>query len=167
MSRQSGATVSYLDSSVLAVASEDPELNAEEEQTPTILLVEDSPAEAKLAIFALQETGVEHHLEWASSITEARKLLRGKQIRPSLILLDYYLPDEKSTQFLYELKADLDLRRIPVVMLTSSELTGDVFRAYDYYANGYVIKPDDLDGYLKVMDSVTDFWLTTARLTAI
>lgn len=137
---------------------------------PMVLLVEDDSSEARLTMFALRETGVEHRVEWASSVTEARRKLfgqTGRWTRPDLILLDYYLPDAKSTQFLEDLKSDANLRRIPVVMLTSSEVAGDVFRAYDHHANGYVVKPSGLEGYLKVMRSIADFWLDTANLVNI
>ena len=134
-----------------------------------ILLVEDNPADVRLTVEVLKETKVRNTLTVAADGIEALDLLRriGRYthaVRPDLILLDLNLPRKDGRQVLAEIKADLDLRRIPVVILTSSKAEEDIFKSYNLYANCYVTKPVDLEQFVKVVKSIEDFWLTIVKL---
>jgi len=134
-----------------------------------ILLVEDNPADVRLMVEVLKETKVRNTLTVAADGIEALDLLRrtGRYThatRPGLILLDLNLPKKDGRQVLAELKADPDLKRIPVVILTSSKAEEDIFKSYNLYANCYVTKPVDLEQFVKVVKSIEDFWLTTVKL---
>jgi len=134
-----------------------------------ILLVEDNPADVRLTVEILKETKVRNTLTVASDGNEALDLLRrtGKYTRakrPDLILLDLNLPKKDGRQVLAEIKADPDLRPIPVVILTSSKAAEDIAKSYSLYANCYVTKPVDLEQFVKVVKSIEDFWLTIVKL---
>ncbi len=134
-----------------------------------ILLVEDNPADVRLTVEILKETKVRNVLTVASDGNEALELLRrtGRYthaVRPDLILLDLNLPKKDGKQVLAEIKADPALKRIPVVILTSSKAEEDVVKSYNLYANCYVTKPVDLEQFVKVVKSVEDFWLTIVKL---
>jgi len=85
-------------------------------------------------------------------------------IRPDLILLDLNLPKKNGREVLAEFKSDPDLRRIPVVVITSSSGEEDVLAAYNHSANCYITKPVDLTQFVRVVKSIEDFWLTTVTL---
>jgi len=134
-----------------------------------ILLVEDNPADVRLTVEILKETKVRNNLTVAGDGNEALELLRrtGRYthaVRPDLILLDLNLPKKDGKQVLAEIKADPVLKRIPVVILTSSKAEEDVVKSYNLYANCYVTKPVDLEQFVKVVKSVEDFWLTIVKL---
>lgn len=134
-----------------------------------ILLVEDNPGDARLAQEALKESKVRNTMHVVGDGVEAMDFLHreGKYEgvpRPDLILLDLNLPRKDGREVLEEIKADDDLKRIPVVILTISKDEEDVFRTYDLHANCYVVKPIDLDQFIKVVKAVEDFWLTIVRL---
>ncbi len=134
-----------------------------------ILLVEDNPADVRLTVEILKETKVRNNLIVAGDGNEALELLRqtGRYthaVRPDLILLDLDLPKKDGKQVLAEIKADPALKRIPVVILTSSKAEEDVVKSYNLYANCYVTKPVDLEQFVKVVKSVEDFWLTIVKL---
>ncbi len=134
-----------------------------------ILLVEDSPGDADLAREALEETKVRNRLFVAKDGEEAMEFLHraGKYRdapRPGLILLDLNLPKKDGRQVLAEIKADEDLKRIPVVILTISKEEEDVLRSYNLHANCFITKPIDLNQFLKVVKSIEEFWLTIVRL---
>ncbi len=100
---------------------------------------------------------------------EAIKLLnRDVQYRdiplPDLILLDLNLPKKDGREVLEEIKADKDLKHIPVVILTTSKAEEDIFKAYDLYANCYITKPVDLDQFIAVIKSIEDFWFSIVKL---
>jgi two-component system, chemotaxis family, response regulator Rcp1 len=84
--------------------------------------------------------------------------------RPDLILLDLNLPRKDGREVLADIRADPDLRRIPVVVLTTSAAEQDIVRAYDLHANCYITKPVDLDQFIAIVQSIEDFWLTIVRL---
>ena len=133
-----------------------------------ILLVEDNLGDARLIREALRETNTAkiHH---ALDGMEAMAFLQqsGKQSatpRPDLILLDLNLPRKSGREVLAEIKGDATLRRIPVVILTSSQSEDDILSVYNLHANCYVPKPADLDHFLTVIRSIEQFWFTTARL---
>ncbi len=134
-----------------------------------ILLVEDSPGDVDLAREALESTKVRNTLHVARDGEEAMAFLRRQGAyrdvpRPGLILLDLNLPRKDGREVLSEIKADAELKRIPVVILTISEDEEDVLRSYNLHANCYITKPIDLGQFLKVVRSIEEFWLTIVRL---
>ncbi len=134
-----------------------------------ILLVEDDHAEARLAREALAEAALEHNLHTASDGVEALDFLRrrgkfAKMPRPDLVLLDLNLPRKDGREVLREIKQDQDLRRIPVIVLTTSKSAEDIATAYDLQANCYIAKPVDMDGFVHVVRALHDFWLKLAQL---
>jgi len=134
-----------------------------------ILLVEDNPADVRLTVEVLKETKVRNTLTVAADGVEALDLLRrtGRYthaVRPKLILLDLNLPKKDGRQVLAEIKADPDLKRIPVVILTSSKAEEDIVKSYNLYANCYVTKPVGLEQFVKVVKSIENFWLTIVTL---
>ena len=135
-----------------------------------ILLVEDNPGDIRLTQEALRESKVLNNLAVAKNGVEALQMLRreepyGSQPRPDLILLDLNLPRKDGREVLMEIKADPLLRRIPVVVLTTSEAEGDVLRAYDLGANCYIVKPVDLDQFITVVQTIEGFWLSIVKLS--
>ncbi len=140
------------------------------ETTPIhILLVEDNPGDARLTREALKDGKILHTLEVVPDGIEAMAFLqqRGQYARaprPDLILLDLNLPRKDGREVLAEIKADEVLKRIPVVVLTTSAAEVDILSSYDLHANCYIVKPVDLDQFLKVVQGVEDFWLTIVRL---
>jgi len=136
-----------------------------------ILLVEDNPGDARLTTEALKEARVRNKLTHISDGIEALALLRqqgkyaGSQ-RPDLILLDLNLPRKDGREVLAEIKADDRLKRIPVVILTTSQAEEDILKAYNLNANCYVSKPVDLDQFIRVVRTIKDFWLTIVKLPA-
>lgn len=134
-----------------------------------ILLVEDNPADVRLTEEALKEGKVRNNLHVARDGVDALEyLLRvGKYadaVRPDLILLDLNLPRKDGREVLAAIKADADLKLIPVVVLTTSSAEADILRSYKLHANCYITKPVDLDQFVKVVKSIDDFWLTVVRL---
>ena len=134
-----------------------------------ILLVEDSPGDVRLTKEALREGKVRNNLHVATDGVEALAFLRregryGAVPRPDVILLDLNLPKKDGREVLAEIKEDDDLRRIPVVILTTSQDERDVLRAYDLHANCYITKPVDLDQFIAVIQSIESFWLTIVTL---
>ena len=134
-----------------------------------ILLVEDSEADVYITRLALKQTSFPCRLSRACDGVEALRFLRhegsyGQAPRPDLILLDLNMPRMDGREVLRVLKQDQQLRRIPVVVLTTSRAQEDVERAYDLYANCYIPKPLDYDGLVRVMQMIEAFWLGTATL---
>jgi CheY-like chemotaxis protein len=139
------------------------------ERLAEILLVEDNPADARLTLEALREGRVRSHLHHVSDGVEALAFLRGEAPhagapRPDLILLDLNMPRKGGREVLAALKENLELRDIPVVVLTSSTADRDVRDAYGLHANCYITKPVDLDRFLDIVCVVADFWLTVVTL---
>jgi two-component system, chemotaxis family, response regulator Rcp1 len=134
-----------------------------------ILLVEDNPGDVRLTIEALKEGRVSNRVTVVGDGEEALACLRkqGKYAhaaRPDLVLLDLNLPRKGGQEVLAEVKADPDLRRIPVVVLTTSQAEQDILRSYDLNANCYITKPVELGQFLAVVRSIEDFWLTVVKL---
>jgi len=134
-----------------------------------ILLVEDNLGDARLTTEALKEAKVRNKLRHIDDGVEALAFLRrqGKHAgapRPDLILLDLNLPRKDGREVLAEIKADPYLKRIPVVILTTSQAEEDILKAYNLNANCYVSKPVDLDQFIKVIRTINDFWLTIVKL---
>ena len=134
-----------------------------------LLLVEDSEPDVRLTVEALHEAKVKNRLSVVEDGVEAMDFLlrRGgyaEAPRPDLILLDLNLPRKDGRQVLREIKDDPSLRRIPVVILTTSKGEEDVLRAYDLHANCYITKPVDFNRFMEVVKSIEDFWLTVVKL---
>jgi CheY-like chemotaxis protein len=134
-----------------------------------ILLVEDSPGDVTLTIEALRDAKVANNLHVARDGEEALRFLRREgayadRPRPDLVLLDLNMPRKDGREVLAEMKADPVFKRIPVVVLTTSQSEDDVAAAYNLSANCYVAKPVDLDQFLGVVRAIDDFWLSLVKL---
>ena len=134
-----------------------------------ILLVEDNPGDERLTREALKEGKVYSNLHWVKDGVEAMEFLRraGKYQdapRPDIILLDLNLPKKDGREVLQDIKNDEQLKRIPVVVLTTSKAEEDVLRTYNLHANCYVTKPVDLEKFIVVVKSIDVFWLTVVTL---
>ena len=134
-----------------------------------ILLVEDSAADVRLTREALRQSKVINRLTVAGDGVEALAFLRKQgrhadACRPDLILLDLNLPKKNGRAVLEEIKEDPDLRRIPVVIITSSAAEEDVVRSYNLHANCYVTKPLELENFVHVVKAVEDFWMGIVKL---
>ncbi len=136
-----------------------------------ILLVEDNPGDVRLTVEALKEAKVINHLTVVKDGVEALAFLRRQGSyttapRPHLILLDLNLPRKDGREVLADIKADDNLKRIPVVVLTTSQDEQDVLKSYNLHANCYITKPVDLDQFVRVVRSIEDFWLGIVVLPA-
>lgn len=134
-----------------------------------ILLVEDNAGDIRLTQEALREGRVRNNLTIAKDGTEALAILRreplyGEAARPDLVLLDLNLPKIDGRQVLADMKADPVLRRIPVVVLTTSKAEEDILRTYDLHANAYITKPVDFDQFIRIIQAIEEFWLTIVTL---
>jgi chemotaxis family two-component system response regulator Rcp1 len=134
-----------------------------------VLLVEDSPGDVRLTREALQDAKVHISLHVATDGIEAMAFLErtgtyANAPRPDLILLDLNLPRKDGREVLKEIKESPSLRIIPVVILTTSSSDVDVLQSYYLHANCYISKPVDLDGFLKVVQSIDNFWLSVVKL---
>jgi two-component system, chemotaxis family, response regulator Rcp1 len=139
------------------------------EALATILLVEDNPGDVRLMREALATNGMSKSLSVVEDGEQALSFLKRngsfKQApRPDLIFLDLNLPRKDGREVLAEIKASSDLRRIPVIVLTTSESDNDIKKAYELHANCYVKKPTELDEYLSVVKACESFWLHIVRL---
>jgi len=138
-------------------------------QPVDILLVEDNPADIRLTREALKENKMVNKLSVVVDGVEALNYLHkkgkyAKATKPDIILLDLNLPKKDGREVLAELKQDKDLKRIPIVILTSSGAEEDILKTYNLHANCYITKPVDFDQFLKVVKSIEDFWLTIVKL---
>jgi chemotaxis family two-component system response regulator Rcp1 len=134
-----------------------------------ILLVEDNPADVRLTLEALKEGKIANNLNIAYDGVEALEFLRklGKYADAptvDLILLDLNLPRKDGREVLAEIKADDDLKRIPVVVMTTSKAEEDILRSYSLHANCYVVKPIDFDKFIEVVKAIEDFWVSIVTL---
>lgn len=138
-------------------------------ETLDVLLVEDNPGDARLAAEAWKEGGVPGRLHVVTDGVEAIRFLRNSESyaaapKPDLLLLDLNLPRKDGREVLAEIKNDPDLRRIPVVVLTTSQAEPDIMRSYDLHANCFVAKPVDLDSFISVIKSIANFWGRVVKL---
>jgi chemotaxis family two-component system response regulator Rcp1 len=145
-------------------------MNYEPQAQPIdILLVEDNAGDVRLTQEVLKDSKVRNNLVVATNGEEALACLRkqGKYrdtVRPDLILLDLNLPIKDGREVLAQIKEDPDLKRIPVVILTTSKAEEDIMRTYNLHANCYVNKPVDLEQFCGVVRSLEDFWLAIVKL---
>ncbi|MFQ3648503.1 MAG: response regulator [Anaerolineae bacterium] len=134
-----------------------------------ILLVEDNPGDVRLTREALKDSKMHNTLHVASDGVEALRFLRGEgeykgSPRPDIILLDLNLPRKDGREVLAEIKADESLRRIPVVILTTSDDEHDILRSYDLHANCYITKPLDLRQFATIVKTIENFWFQIVKL---
>jgi two-component system, chemotaxis family, response regulator Rcp1 len=134
-----------------------------------ILLVEDNPGDVRLTQEALKEGKVRNAMQVVNDGVEALAFLRREgpyagAAHPDLILLDLNLPKKSGLEVLSEVKADENLKRIPVVILTTSQAEQDIVRSYNLHANAFVTKPVDLEQFITVVKSIEDFWLEIVKL---
>ena len=134
-----------------------------------ILLIEDNPGDVRLTQEAFKEGRMTINLSVVMDGVEAIRYLKkegeySEVTIPDLILLDLNLPKKDGREVLEEIKSDYDLKRIPVVVLTTSNAEQDILRSYNLHANCYINKPVDFDKFFDVIQKIEDFWLTTAIL---
>ncbi len=135
----------------------------------SILLAEDNPADVRLTKEALKEAKMHHELYVVGDGVAAMDFLYQQgdykdAPRPDLILLDLNMPKKDGREVLEEMKSDDTLRRIPVVVMTTSQAEEDIIKSYDLHANCYVNKPVDLDQFARIVQNIEDFWLTIVKL---
>jgi two-component system, chemotaxis family, response regulator Rcp1 len=136
-----------------------------------ILLVEDNHDEASLTIETLAEGRIRNNVSLVQDGVEAMTFLRREGIyanapRPDLMLLDLNLPRKSGQEVLAEVKQDSDLKRIPIIVMSSSSAEKDVLASYNLHANCYVTKPLDLDEFTAAVRKIEDFWITLVKLPA-
>ncbi len=134
-----------------------------------ILLVEDSPGDVRLTLEALADAKISNNISVASDGVEALEYLRkegehSEATRPDLMLLDLNMPRMDGSELLSIIKADEELRTIPVVVLTTSQSEADILKSYDLQANCYITKPVDLDQFMVIVNSIQEFWLSIVKL---
>lgn len=137
-----------------------------------ILMADDDPDDRLLARMALERQGLHGVLRTVEDGEELMDYLRRRgryadpaaSPRPGVVLLDLNMPRKDGREALQEIKADPDLRQIPVVVLTTSRSQAEVFRSYDLGANSYVTKPVSFDGLVEVMQSLGVYWFQTVAL---
>ena len=134
-----------------------------------ILLVEDNPGDAELTAEALRHGKVFNQMHVVEDGEAAMAFLRHQEQyasvpRPDVVLLDLNLPRKDGREVLAEIKADDELKQIPVIVLTTSEAEEDILRAYNLAVNCYITKPVDLDQFIKVVRAIEDFWFTVVKL---
>lgn len=138
-------------------------------QTINILQIEDNPGDVRLVQEAFKTCKVPFQLYVVNDGVEALNFLHQKEKyknapRADLILLDLNLPKKDGREVLEEIKNEIDLHRIPVLILTSSNADEDIIKTYDLRANCYIPKPTDLDEFIAVIQAIENFWLTVVKL---
>ena len=141
-------------------------------RTVEILLVEDNVDDIDLTVEVLREAEVRINVNVTRNGVEAMDFLRrnGKFAdapRPDLILLDLNLPRKDGREVLAEVKTDRNLRRIPLIVLTTSDAPEDISTSYGHHANCYIVKPFGLDELVRILKAIEGFWLTTATLPSL
>ncbi len=134
-----------------------------------ILLIEDNPGDVRLTQEAFKEGKLAINLDVVMDGVEAVKFLKKEDqysevTTPDLILLDLNLPKRDGREVLQEIKTDKTLKRIPVVVLTTSNAEQDILKSYNLHVNCYINKPVDFDKFFDVIQKIEDFWLSTAIL---
>lgn len=143
--------------------------NAKKNLPINILLVEDNPGDIRLTQEAFKDGHIENVLHVVTDGEEAMHYLKrkgnfSKAERPDLILLDLNLPKKDGREVLAEIKADKELKLIPVIILTTSSAEQDIMNTYSNHANCYIMKPVDFDRFINVIRTIEDFWLSIVKL---
>jgi CheY-like chemotaxis protein len=134
-----------------------------------ILLIEDNPGDAELARETLATSKIRNKLHVVIDGEKAMDFLYKRGVyaevpRPDIIILDLNLPRKDGREVLAEIKMDDDLKRIPVVILSSSKAEEDILKSYNLHANCYITKPLDFRQFTKIVESIENFWLTIVKL---
>lgn len=134
-----------------------------------VLLVEDNPGDALLTRIALEDSKISVHLNVVEDGVEAMAFLRKQgnyadAPHPDIVLLDLNLPRKDGREVLAEIKADQSFKRIPVVVLTTSQSEEDILKAYNLSANCFITKPVDFDQFVKIVQSIENFWFAIVKL---
>ena len=134
-----------------------------------ILMIEDNPVDVLLIKEALSYTKILNDLHVRENGSDAMAFLlkheqHAQAPRPDIILLDLNLPGMKGNEILNKIKHDIELQSIPIIIFSSSDRTQDVNYAYNHYANSYIKKPEDFDGYTNIIRGIYDFWFGLAEL---
>jgi len=137
-----------------------------------ILLVEDNEGDIGLVEEVFEEGRINNNLSVAEDGEEAMMFLHKEgqftnATRPDLILLDLNLPGKDGREVLKEVKVDDDLKKIPVVVLTTSKAEEDILKSYDLHANSYITKPVDFNQFMNVIKSIESFWLEVVKLPSV
>lgn len=135
----------------------------------SVLLVDDDPGDVLLVREAFEDNKVGNRLAVVSDGVEAMRYVRGEgeyagAPRPDLVLLDLNLPRKSGIEVLNEIKSDLLLASIPVIVLTTSEAEADIARAYKLHANAYIAKPVDFDRFTQIVHQIDDFFIGLVKL---
>ncbi len=144
-------------------------MDASSQDTAQILLVEDNPADVLLMQEAFKDSTIVDQIHVVVDGEEALDFLRKENqyedvVRPDLILLDLNLPKIDGREVLIELNKDPQLRRIPVIVLSSSKVEKDILESYDNSANCYIVKPIELEKFVKIVETIESFWFGLAAL---
>jgi two-component system, chemotaxis family, response regulator Rcp1 len=143
-------------------------MNAERMSPIQILLVEDNPADIRFTVEVFKQARIANVLQVAEDGETALAMLRDPaRIRPDLILLDLNLPGIDGRELLQEIKADPELLSIPVCILTTSRAEQDVLMAYQHHTNCYIVKPVDLEQFIRVVQQIEQFWFSIVRLPRV
>ncbi len=142
---------------------------APEPRIVDVLLIEDNPIDVMVTKEAFDKGRLRNHLHAVYDGVEALDFLRrtgsySNAPRPDLIMLDLNLPKKDGREVLAEIKKDPALRRIPVVILTTSKAEEDIVNSYELHANCFITKPIDLDKFVKVVQSIEEFWFSIVKL---
>lgn len=134
-----------------------------------ILLIEDNLGDNKLTTEVFKEAVVPNNIHPVTNGVDAMNYLKQEKefqdaTRPNIILLDLDIPKKDGREILKEIKADPELKYIPIIVLTTSESELDIKNTYEHYANAYITKPIDLDEFIKVIKSIEEYWLRTVEL---
>ena len=134
-----------------------------------ILLIEDNPGDVRLTIEALKESKIINNLQVVEDGIEALSYLKKEGIykdkpRPDLIILDLNLPKKDGREVLAEIKSNDTFKQIPIVILTTSEAEEDIIKSYELHANCYITKPVNMEQFIKVVKSVSNFWFSMVKL---
>jgi len=138
-------------------------------ETVDILLVEDNPGDVRLTREALKDAKVLNEVSVVQDGVEAMQFLHreGKFSNaptPDMILLDLNLPKKDGREVLAEIKQDPVLKRIPVVVLTTSKADEDIIKTYNLHANAYITKPVDLNRFIEIIHTLEEFWFSIVKL---
>ncbi len=145
------------------------ELLRNSKDKPRILLVEDNPGDIRLTQEAFKESSLDIQMDVVTDGEMALDFLFKKgryaeAIKPDVVLLDLNLPKKNGIEVLKEVKADETLKRIPVIVLTTSDADHDISKAYGLHANCYILKPVDFDDFAKVIRLIESFWFNAVQL---
>ena len=137
-----------------------------------ILLVEDNPGDILLTIEAFKECEQKHNITPIKDGVEAVKYLKKQEkykdaVTPDIILLDLNLPKKDGREVLNEIKADENLKKIPVIILSTSKNENDIIKSYDLNANCYISKPVELENFINIITEIEHFWFNTVKLPGI